>query len=200
MAKEISIEDYERIKHLAPKDDAELEAALSATPGEAEAETATALGGGADIGSATIPPITAGMLPNLEAIGSNFLDETAEDFSVTDIMHAAYVLKHGHNAVRPIRNILRRRSALEKLKPLAEKSPEFFAQYLAATDRLEQCWIEFDDAAQAWWDGLGPIDIDEAGRVIVDALNAAFSGFAAIPSTGADDSKKKPASTANGSE
>jgi len=199
MAMTLTVEEFERVKDCDFADDVELQQALDGCEHEYDEETVAALGGGYVLGNVEIPPVTVGVFPLLEMIGSPFLREDANDVGLRDIMLALYVMCDGRDAVAPISTIARRRAALERQKPMAEKSPEMFAQYLAACDRIEQDWMVFEIAAQDFIDSIGQFDIQDAADVIISALNDAMAGFAALPKN--DDgksSKKKRGTTRNG--
>lgn len=201
MAVQMTVEQMQKLQGLNLESDAQVMEALSGgKPGEVAAETVAALGAGDEAGALHLPPVTMGTVMLLEMIESPLLKADAEGMTLRDIAAAVYVLAAGEEAVRPVAGVVRRRVAVERLKALAEKSPEHFAVYLRAVDEIEAAWAEFDCAAAACLARCGHADPGTVAQQIVTALSDAFSGFAALPG-GDGDGKKKTAprgSTMNG--
>ena len=199
MATKLTTEEWRRVAGQNFNSDEELMAAIEGKEADLDGETMTALGGGYRAGTLDLPPITMGLLPLLEVIGSPFLAEDTTEIGVGDIAKALYVWSCGRDAVAPIMAITRRRQALDRQKPLAEKSPEFFAKYLEAVDRVECAWAEFETAALRHFDTVQGAGIEDITATILQALNDAFAGFQAVPSQ-KEAGKKNDAMTPNGSE
>jgi hypothetical protein len=190
--------DEEKIQKITAKPTPEILSALSGNQEDIASETGAALGVGYHVGNATIPPLTLGVLPLLEAIDSPFVDENAgENFRVSDILRAVYVMCKGFDATAGIMAMYRRKAALHNERERAAKSPDLYEVYLRQLDSLEQRWIEFDAAAAAFWDnevGQGA-GLGEAAEVVARALKDALAGLAAIPK---GEKKKAGTLTRNG--
>ena len=191
MAKELTLEQYGRVKDGEFNGDADLENALSADQADVASETAAAFGVGYQIGAVEIPPLTIGIIPLLEAIDSPFLREDIDDFGLTDIINTVFVMAHGINAARPAMALKRRRMALDKHRLTAETKPEIYPAYLAAVDAVEAEWADFESAALLFWDTVGVIDLPEVAKTIVRAFNDAFSGYGAIPGDAGSEKKTR---------
>lgn len=193
MAVQMTVEQMQKLQGLDLQSDAQvMEALAGGKPAEVAAETAAALGAGDEAGALHLPPVTMGTVMLLEMIESPLLKSEAEGMTLRDIAAAVYVLAAGEDAVRPVAGIVRRRAALERVKTLAEKSPEHFAVYLRAVEETEAAWAEFDCNAAACLARCGRANPGTVAQQIVTALSDAFSGFAALPG-GDGDGKKKTA-------
>ena len=189
MATHLTVEEYKRVSGHDIKNDAELKALLEQEPEDMAGETITALGAGHQVGDIYIPPLTAGVLPLLELIDSPFIKEDETEYGQMAVMSTLYVLINGRAAVLPVMGIARRRNAMAKHKHLASQSPEHFAVYLAACDAIEQEWEVFDNTVAAYFETLGPFDLQGVAEAIVASLNDAMQGFAALPTDGGDEKK-----------
>jgi len=199
MAEQITTEEWRRLQGRNFNTDDELRAALEGKDADIDNETMTAIGGGYRAGALDLPPFRIGLLPLLEVIDSAFVREDVTEIPIADIAQAVYVWANGRAAIAPILGITRRRQALERVKGMADKGPEYFARYLEAIDRVESAWADFEAAAFAFFDGLGAVELEEVTNTIIDAMNEAFAGFQAVPGDG-DGAKKNGASIANGSD
>ena len=187
---EVSREQFMKLGNQKFSSEDELTKALNVDDAAIESETMAAIGGGYELGNIVLPPVTAGIIPFLEAIDSPFLDNSTDEIQARDIMTTLYVMVCGADAVRPVLAIQRRRKALEKQSSIAEKSAELFDRYLAAIDKVERSYEEFEAQAAEYWDTLGPVTPQAAADMINAALNDAFGGLSAIPTDGGSDDDK----------
>lgn len=195
MSVSLTKEEYQAIEGKEFKDDAEIRAILDGVRGERASETSSALGAGAMVGDLEIPPLTAGVFPNLEAIDSSLLKADVEEHTLRDVINATYVICKGREAVREVSVLSRRTEALERERETAQKSPELYAVYLDRADMLAQTWMDFDDAAQTFWEEHGAPDMQLVMEAIVSALNHATAGFASLPDGDGPAEPEKKTST-----
>jgi hypothetical protein len=162
----------------------EIAAVLTGDLADIAGETGAALGVGYQCGALTVPPLTLGVLPLLEAIDSPLVDDKAgDDFRISDIIRALYVMCRGFEATAGIMAMYRRKAALHAERERATKSPEIYEVYLRRVDALESEWIEFDRQASEFWEAEvgNSISVAGAAEVLARALRDALSGLAAIP-------------------
>lgn len=199
MSVSLTKEEYQAIEGKEFKDDAEIRAILDGVSGERASEVSSALGEGEKVGDLEIPPLTAGVFPNLEAIDSSLLKAGVTEHTLRDVINATYVICRGRDAVREVSVISRRTEALERERDTATQSSELYEVYLKRKDMLAQTWLDFDDAAQEFWEENGAPDIQRIMDAIVSALNHAGAGFDALPAgDGQSDPEKKTPTTLSG--
>ena len=193
----LSARDIAKVQGLDINADAAIREAIDGPDDARRNDVAGMLGAGYPIGSVLMPPITPGVLPLLEAIGSPFLgtDTDDADIGLSAIMETVYVLCRGADAARPILGLQRRKLALKKHERIAEKSPEFFREFLAASDRIASEWAAFQAAAVEFWADVGQVDLQDVADTILRAFNDAFAGFATLPQQAGAAEKKMSSMT-----
>ena len=146
---------------------------------ETAADTIASLGGTDDVFGFQPPSI--GMLAMLDAIESPFVTASLERVGVPEILKTLYVMCYGREALNPIYASLKRERLIRKAESMAEKSPEYYAEYLKAVDRLADGWAEFDKAVIEYAEKLGNIDVDDTVKNINEYLGECFGGFSMLP-------------------
>jgi len=157
-------------------------------------DTMAVLGGEYYIAGVQAKPPSVGMLAMLSSIDSPFvLDDTEARVTINEVLKALYVICLGKDAVQPIYAAVKAEQLLKRAENLATKSPEYFAVYTNALERLADKWVVFDSAVNDFAEQLGVINAFETAEEINNYLGCCFGGFNMVP--GDDEGAKKKDST-----
>jgi hypothetical protein len=194
MAKEVSIADYERMQAagIHPTSEAEIEAALNGDPEQHHVEALDMLEIPYEFGGIEFAPIKGtALLFALDAIHSPFLDPDASEAGLMDVATAVYCIGTGREAVTPVLQLDRRRSALKESEILAATNPALFDRYLARRDAIERDAVCFEQVVMGFWDQLEGVTLDDATQFVFSVVQNACGGFGMLPpAPDGDDSKK----------
>jgi len=166
---------------------------------ERDGELLLAEGATFGINGVRVPPPTTMCLPWLSRIGSPFIVGLADGAQLTPehVVEALYIIVNREKAVECVGMAVRARDALDRAERLADKSPEFYREYLDATMRAAMLRKGFDVAVAKFGESLGVFNWERTAEAIVEYISLSASGFKMVPSAGTGGKKKTM--TSNGS-
>lgn len=175
----------------------DVRAALAAS--ESSQDEAMAAEDGADLaallavpvylGGQAIPPLTLGGLAVLEYL-RNPLVTGQKEYALLDLWEFLYVCFHAQGEITQVYEFARAKRALDDSREIAAKSPEHYAQYLAAVDKLtSRHFAEWEARLQAFSEQFRGVHTADVLAVVETLIGEATRSAQAPPSSPGDGKK-----------
>lgn len=157
---------------------------------ESDLQTLSALDSEWEINGVKVPQPTIAAIVLLSTVNSPFVSGDKEaKFDLRDTLEALYIIRERRKVKDLLVSPKLYEARMAKAKELAEKSPDYFREYLDAIDRHSQR-DEYAKGLFEFSESLGSMNIDGIALEIIEYINLCMTPFDMLPKNGNAEKKK----------